>query len=171
MEFNGINNETNGIDGFERRLSERASAIDELMELVKSIGGRWERERRLIRRQQSIHSAIYWWMSWCGGGEENQSSGAPSSAHRCAASSSTNSFFSFSRCARRKEECCWRRVVFSSANWIYEICGLWALAPLCRERIPFHCFLSKQFHFISLALLLLNWREKTSCGSKFDLVY
>ena len=40
MEFNGINNETNGIDGFERRLSERASAIDELMELVKSIGGR-----------------------------------------------------------------------------------------------------------------------------------
>ena len=42
MEFNGINNETNGIDGFERRLSERASAIDELMELVKSIGGRIE---------------------------------------------------------------------------------------------------------------------------------
>ena len=39
MEFNGINNETNEINGFERRLSERASAIDELMELVKSIGG------------------------------------------------------------------------------------------------------------------------------------
>ena len=39
MEFNGIKHSTNGIDGFERRLSERASAIDELMELVKSIGG------------------------------------------------------------------------------------------------------------------------------------
>ena len=37
MEFNGINNETNGIDGFERRLSERASAIDYWLSEVKSI--------------------------------------------------------------------------------------------------------------------------------------
>ena len=41
----------------------------------------------------------------------------------------------------------WNHEINSSANWIYEICGLWALAPLCRERTPFQSsWASLPFH-------------------------
>ena len=155
MEFNGINNETNGIDGFERRLSERASAIDELMELVKSIGGRWERERRLIRRQQSIHSAIYWWMSWCGGGEENQSSGAPSSAHRCAASQAINNQLSLHSSTQKEVLMRWMKKVcwLGGESWApLNLFNCWVMSRrlLYRGRPPLQEF-HNSFRFFALA--------------------
>ena len=62
MEFNGINNETNGIDGFERRLSERASAIDYWLSEVKSINQLAGEKKVNGINQTNLND--FWWMSW-----------------------------------------------------------------------------------------------------------
>jgi len=90
MEFNGINNETNGIDGFERRLSERASAIDYWLsenEINKSIGGRieWEWNELLWNESKEgneIKLILIDLMEWTSAAQWNKRNGTARQAKR-----------------------------------------------------------------------------------------
>ena len=147
--------------------------LSELRERSSNLADWWvnkERERNEWRKREgkSWMNETEWneWRSPAASLFRNEWSGAPSSP--AARQVHQLNFFSFLHKRRKEVRVEWKSfLVFSSANWIYEICGLWAGGPSAASELHSAVILFL-LHFISLALLLLNWKEKTSCGSELS---